>query len=130
MEMKDSGKRQQFNDGAVRDTADGKSRPDLISPFFMMRLGNWLMLGAKKYCERNWEKGIPNSRCLASLMRHICQYVMGNQDEDHLAAMACNVMFLMHNEEAVKHGILPKEIDDMPKYLQKLEEKPKEQQNG
>lgn len=119
MEMRDSGKRQQFNDGAVRDTADGKSRPDLISPFFMMRLGMWLMLGAKKYSERNWEKGIPNSRCFASLMRHICQWLIGNKDEDHLAAMACNIMFLMHNEEAVKIGILPPEIDDMPNYMAK-----------
>lgn len=117
--MHDSGKRQKFNAGAVRDTSDGKSRPDLISPFFEMRLGNWLMLGAKKYNERNWEKGIPNSRCYASLRRHICQWVIGNQDEDHLAAIACNIMFIMHNEEAVKRGLLPKEIDNMPKYTEK-----------
>lgn len=129
MKMKDSGKRQQFNDGAVRDTADGKSRPDLISPFALERLGMWLMLGAKKYCERNWEKGIPNSRCLASLERHVLKYKMGMTDEDHEAAIMCNIMFIMHNQEMVKLGILPKEIDDMPKYLTKLEEKAKENQN-
>jgi hypothetical protein len=31
--MQDSGKREAFESGAVRDTAEGKPRPDLISPF-------------------------------------------------------------------------------------------------
>ena len=123
--MHDSGKRQAFHQGAVRDSAEGKSRPDLISPFFLWRLGLWLMLGAKKYCDRNWEKGIPNSRCFASLVRHTILWLMGHKGEDHLAAMACNVMFLMHNQQAVKLGLLPPEIDDMPQYLQKLKHIPK-----
>ena len=117
--MHDSGQRQEFTAGAVRDTAEGKSRPDLISPFALWRLGIWLMLGAKKYNERNWEKGIPNSRCFASLVRHTLLWLMGHKGEDHLAAMACNITFLMHNEMAVEIGLLPPEIDDMPKYLQK-----------
>ena len=98
--LPDSGERQEFNGGAVRDTAKGKPRPDLISPFFTERLGRHLGLGAEKYSEWNWAKGIPNSRCYASLMRHLTQFAQGDESEDHLAAAACNIMFMIHNEEA------------------------------
>jgi len=120
--MKDSGKRQPFITGAVRDTDEGKPRPDLISPFFEERLGNWLALGSLKYSERNWERGIPISRCYASLRRHLMQWGQGQADEDHMAAAACNVMFIIHNEEAVKRGILPDDINDMPKYKKETNE--------
>ena len=56
-QMQDSGQRQEFMTGAVRDTSDDKMRPDLYSPFAEERVGNWLMLGAQKYAERNWEMG-------------------------------------------------------------------------
>jgi len=114
--MADSGKREEFKSGAVRDTAEGKPRPDLISPFFEERLGAWLELGAAKYSDHNWTKGIPISRCYASLRRHLMQWAQGRDDEDHMAAVACNVMFIIHNEEAVKKGLLPDSMDDMPDY--------------
>ena len=98
MEMLDSGKRDEFKTGAVRDVQGDKARPDLISPFFLHRLGIWLAMGARKYGERNWEKGIPSSRCYASLMRHLNQYARAERDEDHLAAAAFNLMALIHNE--------------------------------
>ena len=61
--MTDSGKRQSFGKGmAIRDTADDKPRPDLISPFAEERQGHWLRMGAAKYAERNWENGMPFSR--------------------------------------------------------------------
>lgn len=114
--MQDSGERQTFETGAVRDTAEGKSRPDLISPFATERLGDWLMLGAQKYSERNWERGIPVSRTIASLHRHLMKYQQGSKDEDHLAAIMCNAMFLLHTEEMVKRGVLPESLLDMPDY--------------
>ncbi|GHT13512.1 hypothetical protein FACS1894170_09590 [Planctomycetales bacterium] len=114
--MADSGKREQFSTGAVRDTADGKSRPDLISPFAMERLGEWLRLGAKKYAERNWEQGIPLSRCIASLYRHLLKFQQGRQDEDHITAVMCNAMMIIHTIEMVKRGVLPDELLDMPDY--------------
>jgi len=121
--MHDSGKRQKFDTGAVRDTAEEKSRIDLISPYAQERKGHWLRLGAKKYKERNWEKGIPISRCIASLERHIQDYKKGKTNEDHLAAIAVNAEFIMHYEAMIIKGLLPKELDDMPKYEQ---QKPKE----
>jgi hypothetical protein len=114
--MLDSGHRETFETGAVRDAADGKSRPDLISPFATERLGEWLRLGAEKYAERNWEAGIPISRSLASLHRHLMKYQQGANDEDHLAAILCNAMFICHTEEMIKRGVLPQSLDDLPKY--------------
>ncbi len=108
--------RQSFSTGAVRDTAEGKPRIDLVSPFAMERLGKWLEQGARKYSERNWEKGIPLNRTLASLHRHLNQYQQGDDSEDHLAAIMCNAMFLLHGEAMISRGVWPVELDDLPDY--------------
>ena len=121
-DIKDSGVRQEFSTGAVRDAAKGKPMLGLISPIFMNRLGDWLTKGAEKYSPRNWEKGIPMQRTMDSLMRHTNDHREGNRDEDHLAAMACNIMFLIHTEEMVKRGLLSEELADMPQYLTDGEE--------
>jgi hypothetical protein len=110
--MKDSGERRKFPSGAVRDRAKGKPRPDLISPFMLLRVGRWLAMGAEKYEARNWEKGIPLSDCWASLCRHQAKYAAGEQDEDHLAALIANAMFIMHFQETGRT-----DLDDMPKYI-------------
>lgn len=115
-EMKDSGKRETFSTGAVRDTAEGKPRPELISPFAMERLAEWLRKGAEKYAPRNWEQGIPISRTLASLYRHLLKFQEGETDEDHMAAIMCNAMFIMHTQDMVERGVLPESLLDMPKY--------------
>lgn len=94
--------KRQFSTGAVRDSNEGKSRPDLISPYFTERLGYRLAEGAKKYAERNWEKGIPDAAFLESLERHLVAYKMGKTDEDHAAAIAFNIMGIIHNEEVRK----------------------------
>ena len=56
-EVKDSGKRESFGSGMVRDTSAGKMRPDLVKdgPMYL----RWVMLltrGAVKYAARNWMK--------------------------------------------------------------------------
>jgi hypothetical protein len=76
----------------------------------------WLTKGAKKYASRNWEQGIPFQRTFASLKRHVTAWHKGDRSEDHLAAIACNAMFLIHYEEMIQRDVLPKELDDMPKY--------------
>lgn len=113
---KGNGQVERFNTGAVRDQQDGKSRPDLISPIFIRRLGDWLRDGAEKYAERNWEMGMPMSRCVASLCRHLNQFREGKTDEDHLAAIAFNVMALIHYQEMADAGALPVEYCDLPNY--------------
>lgn len=114
--MKDSGRRETFSTGAVRDTSQSKPRPDLISPYAAAREGAWLALGAEKYSARNWEQGMPISRCIASLERHLMAYKQGLRDEDHMAAIRTNSGFIIHYEEMINRGILPAELDDMPHY--------------
>ena len=111
--VKDSGKREKHKTGAVRDVRTGKGRFDLISPFAEKRLADIYEKGVLKYSERNWEKGIPISRCLDSAKRHINQYIMGMVDEDHLAQAAWNLFAIMHFEE-----VLP-EMHDLPSYKKK-----------
>lgn len=122
-QLKDSGEREQFSTGAVRDTATDKPRPDLISPFFLERLGEHLRKGAIKYQPWNWAKGIPSSRCYESAMRHLMRYAQGYTDEDHLAAAAFNIMAIIHNEETSGNVRLcmtepTDELNDMPKFIQ------------
>lgn len=93
---------QSFATGAVRDTEEGKPRPDLIPGCCMLRIGKRFGMGAEKYGERNFEKGIPSSRTLASLCRHLEQYKMGDTSEDHLGAIVANAVFLMFNEHKFK----------------------------
>lgn len=68
--IKDSGKRQTFATGAKRDTAENKSRPDLISPFAMWRLGEHLRKGDAKYGQ---DLHIPIPRDL--LFNRICDII-------------------------------------------------------
>lgn len=114
MKLKKSDKPdEQFAGGAVRDSQEDKPRPDLISPFFKERLGDWLRLGAIRYGEHNWTRGIPMSRVVASLERHLMKFQQGLLDEDHLSAMAANSMFLLDFDERIKRGLLSPEFDDM-----------------
>ena len=121
--VKDSGAREVFTTGAVRDTANDKPRPDLISPFFLTRLGEHLRKGAVKYGEWNWAMGIPSSRCYASCMRHLMAYAMGKTDEDHLAAAAFNIMAIIHNEDVDgKYRLVverpARSLNDTPKFAE------------
>ena len=116
-EIQDSGHRETFESGAVRDSQEGKSRPELISPFATEKLAHWLRLGAEKYAPRNWELGIPLSRCLASAQRHLLKYQQRTKDgEDHLTAAYCNIMFMIHTVEMIKRDVLPESLDDLPRY--------------
>ncbi len=114
-ELKQSGEKQTFKTGAQRDTQEGKSRPDLISPIFLDRLGILLDKGAAHYGERNWEKGMPLSRFLASAFRHLLAVMDGQEDEDHAIQCAFNLMAFVHTEHCIRTGSLPIELDDVPR---------------
>jgi len=105
-----------FDSGAKRDSASGKSRPDLLSPFATMRRGRVMELGARKYGYRNWEKGMPLSVFVASANRHFVQFLMGATDEDHLAHCAFNLDAIMHGQEMIRRGLWPAEYNDLPQY--------------
>lgn len=99
---KDSGQRAEYASGMVRDTEDGKPRFDLMFPLgvpyseqFLTRCAELMGRGANKYDDRNWEKAEGNeelSRYKSSALRHMMQWVNGETDEDHAAAVFFNLM--------------------------------------
>lgn len=111
---KDSGEREEFSTGSVRDTRTGKGRYDLIPTLPLKRLAQLYERGADKYGDRNWEKGQPLSRYIDSAMRHLIAVAEGQDDEDHAIAVAWNMFALIHTQEAVRRGELPEELDDLP----------------
>lgn len=112
-------KTQKFSTGAVRERPEGKGRYDLLSPFVLRRLAIIFEEGTQKYAERNWEQGIPFSRVLDSALRHLVQYLEGRDDEDHLARCVWNLCALLHYDEAIKLGLLPEDLNDLPLYLKR-----------
>jgi len=104
--------------GAQRSDRNGKGRFDLIPPLALQVLANHYEEGGRGR-ERNWEKGIPLSRFYDSAMRHGNQVMSGDESENHAGAWAWNVMSYIETLERIKLGILPKELDDMPKILSK-----------
>jgi hypothetical protein len=112
--VKDSGERQSFQTGSVRDTRNGKGRYDLIPPYALYKLARHYENGAVKYGDRNWEKGQPLSRYLDSATRHLNCINMGLNDEDHFSAVVWNIFAIVETRKRIKLGILPKELDDLP----------------
>ncbi len=113
--IKDSGRRQEFNTGSRRDTRDGKGRFDLLMPNAIFLIARQLEEGAKKYGDRNWEKGQPVSRYLDSALRHLFKYMAGHKDERHDVAAAWNLLAMIETIHKIEEGTLPKELDDRQK---------------
>lgn len=109
-------KNREFGLGAQRDGVTGKGSPVLISPYFIERVAKHLERGAKKYCPRNWEKGMPLSVYLDSLLRHIMALQMGDDGEDHAAAVGCNIMFFIQTKHMIDKGLLPESMNDLVDY--------------
>ncbi len=112
-ELKSSDERQKFETGSVRDTQKGKGRFDLLPPRALKRLARHFEKGAIKYSPRNWELGQPLSRYIDSAMRHLCSYMEGLEDEDHLVAAAWNVMAALETESRSLEGGLPSALRDI-----------------
>jgi hypothetical protein len=93
--IKDSGERKTFESGMVRDVTDDKIDYTLAidGPMFK-RLAIHLTKGAKKYAKRNWMKASGDSeseRFKESAVRHFFQWLNGDVDEDHAAAVFFNI---------------------------------------
>lgn len=98
--LKDSGERKQFDSGMVRDTTTGK--PELHRVYDGPMLERWAMhitKGATKYPDV--KPGVPNwtladgleelARFKNSAARHFFQWMRGDTDEDHAAAVYFNL---------------------------------------
>lgn len=98
--IKDSGERQEFSGGMVRDTTEGKV--NFLSVRFGPMLRRWadhLTKGRAKYPDP--EPGVPNwtladgveeyLRAKESAARHFEQWLAGERDEDHAAGVFFNI---------------------------------------
>lgn len=149
MEILDSGKRREFESGAVRDVQEGKGRCDLLPLNVVARVINfddeksgvlvyidnyvhtgateYLFLaiksfihdknwdvytavlevakhfedGAKKYDERNWEKGISLHCYIDSGIRHYLKFMRGDTDEPHDRAFIWNMLCAIWTHERI-----------------------------
>ena len=95
MEIKDSGARVESPSGMFRDVEDGKVDYTLVldGPMFE-RWAVHLTKGAIKYDKRNWMKADSLdelTRSERSAIRHTIQWLRGDLDEDHAAAIFFNV---------------------------------------
>ncbi len=93
--IKDSGKRQEYKSGMVRDISQDKIDFTLIldGPMFK-RWAQHLTNGARKYNKRNWmlaDGPEELERFKESAMRHFIQWISGEMDEDHASAIYFNV---------------------------------------
>lgn len=113
-QTKDSGQRQEFASGMVRDVSEGKGRHDLLPPRAMHRVAGVYERGAKKYAARNWEQGAPASRFMESAIRHIFQRLEGKTDEDHLGHAVFNLLAIMEFEERAKSNAHYNQFLDLP----------------
>jgi len=99
MEIKDSGQRTEFETGAVRDMHEGKGRFDLLPWRAIWAVARHCEEGAKKYGERNVDKGIPQHSFIDSAYRHMTEYLLNKTDEDHLRAACWNLLWALDQEE-------------------------------
>lgn len=94
MELKSSGKQREFVTGAVRDSAEGKPRMELLPLDLLMDLSEWYAGGAVKYGSNNWLRGQPQSAIIGSLLRHLTKLIKGDTDERHDLAVVWNAIAL------------------------------------
>lgn len=103
-EVKDSGVRQEYNSGMRRDTQEGKPDYTLLPEPMLTRWADHMTKGAVKYGRRNWQLADSEEeleRFKSSAMRHMIQWLRGDRDEDHAAA----VMFNLSAAEHVKNKL-------------------------
>lgn len=84
------GEMQTTEQGANREANEGRGRFDLFPYEAMEALAKWYEEGAKKYGDRNWEKGLSVSDCINRMVRHAHKASNGLTDEDHLSAVMWN----------------------------------------
>jgi hypothetical protein len=115
---KESDENRKFNTGAEKQHSEGKGTPVLFPGDAYIEVCKHFEDGAKHYDARNWEQGIPLSELINSLERHIADEKMADTSERHDRAMAWNAIAYLATKIRIQRGLLPKELDDMPKYEQ------------
>ena len=100
---------------------ENKVRLDLFPGDSLIAISEILTFGAKKYADRNWEKGMKWSRPFGALMRHMWAWWMGESfdketGKSHLWHAGCCIIFLIAYEARGmtefddRPGLRPKEV--------------------
>lgn len=115
-EVKDSGERETYANGFVRDTEEGKPNyrdallrlaenpgllefvntpgSELVPSEILVRTADHMQKGAEKYGKDNWRRArglVAKMRFARSLLRHVVQLFQHDRSEDHAAAVIFNV---------------------------------------
>lgn len=98
--------------GIKHDTR--KLRYDLIPAYPLAKVAEVYTLGAAKYADRNWERGLQWGRVFAALQRHAWAWWAGEREDSedgqhHLASVVWCALALMEYEQT--HP----ELDDRPR---------------
>lgn len=91
-----------MNEGVKHDQE--KNRLELIPPELLFAVGDILTFGARKYADRNWEKGMKWGRVFGALMRHLWSWwkkdgIDAETGKSHLWHAACCIAFLITYEQ-------------------------------
>lgn len=116
-ELKDSGNRQTFSTGSVRDAQTGKGAFELVPMFAIWLVSTVYEKGARKYSARNWEKGQPLSQYIKSAQNHLSKHMMGLRDEPHISMAVWNLLGYIFTAVLIKLGRRPGSLSDMPDQL-------------
>ncbi len=81
----------------------GKPRLDLLPFDALEEVGRVLTLGADKYGDRNWERGMAWSRLLGAALRHLFSWAIrsgrdAESGRSQLAHAAADILFLLAYE--------------------------------
>lgn len=88
---------------------EGKPRHDLIPTYAINELAKVYTMGAKKYADNNWRKGMKWSRVFASLKRHLNYFEEGKDLDDesglnHMAHVIWNAVTLLEYTKIYPQG--------------------------
>lgn len=109
----------EHNTGALRESKEGRGRPDLLLSGFPRAL---MALSKHMDCplgrDRNWEKGLPESSLICSQFRHLLAYTSGVSEdapEYNLVANVWNAMVLLEEYLRVQDGAMGGDVLDVEK---------------
>ncbi len=90
-------------DGAGRKDDAGKARYDLIPADALEEVARVYTMGAEKYGDRNWERGMKRGRIFAAMMRHAWAWWRGEihdpvDGQHHLASVVwCGLSLIAYD---------------------------------
>lgn len=109
----------QHDTGALRESKEGKGRPDLVLAGFPRALTALAgHVDCELGCARNWEKGLPESSLISSQFRHLMGYTSGVSEDEplyNLTANLWNAITLLESYMRVQDGVMSADVLDVEK---------------